>query len=178
MLEISEIDSDLFSLDAFPEIGKGLPEQFNYIVEIQKLVAQVFTELGRIATNSHSAVEDMKQKYLIGTVKVADLMTAQGRLGRNVALITFTVFCLRLGLQNPDDREITNVISQQMPHFCEMLTSGKSSQLETTRAQVMLELEKYKDKTASKQSDGNAKQDYLSLLQAFAELLKSASRAG
>jgi hypothetical protein len=151
--------------------------RFNYIVEIQKLVAQILTELGRISANDHESIEKMKNKFMDATLKHAGLQTDYGRVNRNMSIASFAVFSVRLFLPNIDDRELVQILSNQLPSLGGMYTSGLQSQMHKANAEGQLELEKYRTKTAAKQSDGNAKQDYLSLLQSVGENLKSASRA-
>ena len=153
-------------------------EKFNYIVEIQKLVAQILTELGRISENDHESIEKMKHKFLDATLKYAHLQNENGRVNRNMSIASFAVFSVRLFMPNMDDKELVQIISQQLPSLGGMYTSGIQSKMHEANAESQLELEKYRTRTASKQSDGNAKQDYMSLLQSVGENQKSASRPG
>jgi len=153
-------------------------ERFNYIVEIQKLVAQILTELGRISSHDHESIERMKNKFMDSTLKHAKLQTDYGRVNRNMSIASFAVICVRLFMPNADDKEIVQLLSGQLPTLGGMYTTGLKSQMDECSAESQLELEKYRTKTAAKQSDGNAKQDYMSLLQSVGENQKSASRAG
>src|SRR3990167_7481539 len=83
--------------------------KFNYIVELQKLVAQILVEMGRISSNDHETIEQMKRRFFTSTFQSADIQTEQGRLQRNMGLLVFAVFCARLGLPNADDKAITEV---------------------------------------------------------------------
>ena len=153
-------------------------ERFNYIVEIQKLVAQILTELGRISAHDHESIEKMKNKFMDASIKNANLQTDLGKANKYIGIASFALMSVRLFLPNADDKEIINIISNQAPNLAGMYTSGIQSRMQETSAESQLELEKYRTKTAAKQSDGNAKQDVFALLQAVAENQKSASRAG
>jgi len=157
---------------------KGPEERFNYIVEIQKLVAQILTELGRISANDHESIEKMKHKFMDASLKNAHLQGELGKANRNIGIAAFGVMCIRLFMPNSDDKEIVQIISQQSANLGSMYTSGYQSEMNKASAESQLEIEKYRTKTAAKQSDGNAKQDYLSLLQSVGENQKSASRSG
>lgn len=165
-----EIETDLKN--------KKPEERFNYIVEIQKLVAQILAELGRISAHDHESIEKMKNKFMDASIKNANLQTDLGKANKYIGIASFALMSVRLFLPNADDKEIINIISNQAPNLAGMYTSGIQSRMQETSAESQLELEKYRTKTAAKQSDGNAKQDVLALLQAVAENQKSASRAG
>lgn len=151
--------------------------QFNYIIELQKLVAQILNELGRISANDHESLEKMKNKYMDASLRNADLQTQLAKANMNISFVSFAVNCTRLFLPNADDKEIVQLISNQSNNLAGMYTAGIQSQMSESSAESQLELEKYRTKTAAKQSDGNAKQDYMSLLQSVGENQKSASRA-
>ncbi|MBM3184566.1 MAG: hypothetical protein FJZ64_04610 [Chlamydiae bacterium] len=150
---------------------------FNYIIEIQKLVAQIFQKLGDISANDHQALEKMKQRFMNATLTSANLQSDYGRTGRNIGIAAFAIFIVRLGLPNSDDREIMRVISDQVPNVGSMFQMSIQAKRQQADGEASLELEKYRSKTASRQSEGNAKQDCIALLQAVAENQKSASRS-
>lgn len=158
-------------------INAGSEKSFNYIIELQKLVAQILTELGRISANDHESIERMKNKFMNASLTNAMLQTDFGRVNRNIGIAAFAITCARLVMPNVDDREILNIVSQQAPNLGGMYTSCLQSEMQKVGAESQLELEKYRTKTAAKQSDGSAKQDFIGLLQAVGENLKSASRA-
>jgi len=174
---ISEVGFNTSDLDSPNGAKSEEVKQFNYITEMQKLVGQIFSQLSRISANDHETIERMKEKYMNATLKSAHLQIDSGRVGRNIGVITFTVFCLRLGFPNGEDKEIVGVISQQIPNLGGMYTSGLQSQMNEKNAEATLEMEKYRTKTQAKVSEGNAKQDYVALLQSVGENQKSASRA-
>ena len=142
-MSVDVITPNSMDAEATAPISQISPEQeevvFNYIIEIQRLVAQIFAELSRISSNDHHAMEKMKQKFMNATLTSAQLQSDYGRIGRNIGVAAFK-------RQEAD---------------------GEAS----------LELEKYRSKTAARQSEGNAKQDCTALLQSVAENQKSASRA-
>ena len=151
---------------------------FNYVIEMQKLCAQIFNELGRISANDHEAIERMKNKFMNASLTNASLQSDYGRVNRNIGIASFAVISARLFMPNVDDREILNIISQQAPNLGGMYTSGLQSEMQKTSAESQLELEKYRTKTAAKQSDGSVKQDIMGLLQGVLQNQVSASRAG
>ncbi len=152
--------------------------QFNYIVELQKLVAQILNELGRISANDHEALEKMKNKYMDASLRNADLQTQLAKANLNISFVSFAVNCTRLFLPNADDKEIVQLISNQSNNLAGMYTAGIQSQMSESSAVSQIKLEEFRMKQSAKQADGNAKQDYLSLLQSVGENQKSASRAG
>ena len=158
--------------------NKDDKHRFNYIVEIQKLVAQILTELGRISANDHESIERMKHKYMEASLKNAALQGELGKANRNIGFVAFGVMCARLFMPNADDQAIIGILSNQTEHLAGLYTAGYQSEMQKTSAESQLELEKYRTKTASKQSDGSTRQDYMSLLQAVGENQRSASRAG
>lgn len=161
------------------DFRKENPEiSFNYILEVQKLVAQILTELGRISANDHETIEKMKHKFMTATLKHSQLQTDYGRVNRNLGIASFAIISARLFMPNADDKEIVQLLSQQIPSFGGMYTTGLQSQIGEVSAESQLELEKYRTKAAAKQSDGNTKQDMMSLLQSVGENQKSASRSG
>ena len=173
----SEIGLNTSDIGYFETPAFEKETQFNYITEMQKLVAQLLIQNGRIASNDHQSIEKMKQKYLTASIDSAKLQSDYGRIGRNIGLVTFAVFCSRLGFPNTDDKEILQVISQQTQNLGGMWTSGVQSQIQQKTATATLELAKYQSKTAKVQSEGSAKQEYTALLQSLAENLKSASQS-
>jgi len=173
------VNRKTIQIDVSPDLKNKSPEErFNYIVEIQKLVAQILTELGRISANDHESIEKMKHKFMDASLKNARLQGELGKVNRNIGIAAFGVMCIRLFMPNPDDKEIIQIISQQSTNLGSMYTSGYQAQMNEASAESQLELEKYRTKTAAKQSDGNAKQEYLSLLQSVGQNQTSASRAG
>jgi hypothetical protein len=120
----------------------------------------------------------MKNKFMIASLKSATLQVELGKANRNIGIASFAIICARLFMPNADDKEIIQLISNQAGNLGGMYTSSLQSQMGETSAESQLELEKYRTKTASNQSNGNTKQDYLSLLQSVGENQKSASRAG
>ena len=173
------VNTKTVHLEVIADRKNETPEsRFNYITEIQKLVAQILTELGRISAHDHESIEKMKNKFMNASLKNANLQSDLGIVNRNIGIASFAVICARVFMPNVDDKEIVSLISNQTANLGGMYTAGLQSQMSETSAESQLELEKYRTKTAAKQSDGNAKQDYLSLLQSVGENQKSASRAG
>jgi hypothetical protein len=152
--------------------------QFNYIVELQKLVAQILTELGRISANDHESLEKMKSKYMDASLRNADLQTQLAKANMNISFVSFAVNCTRLFLPNADDKEIVQLISNQSNNLAGMYTAGIQSQMSESSAESQLELEKYRTKTASKQSSDGNKQDCMELLRAAGANQTNASRPG
>ncbi len=155
-----------------------LPENFNYVIEIQKLVAQILIEQGRMSSNDHDSIEKMKKKYMAATLKYADLQGNFGTANLLSSLGAFALSSTRLFMLNADDREIAKVLAENVPSLFGMYTSGIQAEMHKANAESQLKMEEYRTKTAAKQSDGNAKQDYLSLLHSVLENMKRASQAG
>ncbi len=174
---LSEVSLNASDVNFFEKQILEKETQFNYIVEMQKLVAELLIQIGRIASNDHQSIEKMKQKYLTASIDSAQLQTDYGRMGRNIGLVTFAVFCSRLGFPNTDDKEILQVISQQTQNLGGMWTSGVQTQIQQKTATATLELAKFQSKTAKVQSEGSAKQELTALLQSLGDNLKSASQS-
>lgn len=170
------VNTRTVQLDIKADMKDKTPEErFNYIVEIQKLIRQILTDLGRISTSDHDSLEKMKHRYLNESLKNAGLQTEYGKVNRNISIAAFAIMSVRLFMPNVDDKEILNIISTQAPSLGGMYTAGIQSQMHASNAESQLELEKLRSKTADKQTEGN-KQDYLSLLQSVAQNLVSASQ--
>jgi len=165
-------------LDTKPVTEEETEKRFNYIVEIQKLVAQILTELGKISSSDHESIERMKNKFMDSSLRYAHLQSDYGRVNRNMSIASFAVFSVRLFMPNADDQQITELLSKEFSSLGGMFSTGIKCKMDLASAESQLEMEKYRTKTAQKTSDGNAKQDYLSLLQSVGENLKSASRSG
>ncbi|MBI5272843.1 MAG: hypothetical protein HY861_02535 [Chlamydiia bacterium] len=149
---------------------------FNYIIDLQKLVAQIFLQLQRVSVNDSQSIEKMKRSYFNATLKSADLQKDYGRKNLWIGTGSFALSFAMFGFPNAEDRGFLKMAADQTPHFFGLATAGIQSRKDIETATATLEIEMYRSKTNEKSSEGSTKQDFLALLQALAESLKSASR--
>ncbi|HSX37871.1 MAG TPA: hypothetical protein VLE95_03475 [Chlamydiales bacterium] len=178
MSAVTALDLDTNTLySGMDVINQENIQPFNYIFEIQKLVAQLLTAFGKISANDQSAIKTMKDRFTHANLQSTDLQRDYGKVNRNIHLASIALLACGLFFPNADDKQLISLTSTHLPQLGGMSTAMLQAKMSEKTAESQLALEQYRDKTA-KQSGGNAKQEVLSLLQSANEGLKNASRAG
>lgn len=150
----------------------------NLIVELQKLIAQVFAQLARISESDSAKTEAMQKKYLALTKESADLMRKTGNAGPLISGVSCVIIMAsHYGLKE-DGQKLGKFVADQVPQIASMFTSNYQAIIKQKDNAASLELQKYIDKIGKNQSDGNKRQDYIKLLEAALESQKRASQAG
>lgn len=177
-MSIPEIDADIigFNPSSFPTESIE-PKQFHYIIEVQKLVAQILAQLSRANQTDHQQIEKMKRSYEQLISKAGDEQRSSAQYALYSALTACATSFLQFGMPNQNDQQFLNVLSKDLiPQFGGMITTPHQVKGQMSREEAMLKLEEYRNKTAARQSEGNSKQDFLAVLNAAEELKRAASR--
>jgi DNA-binding PucR family transcriptional regulator len=174
VIEESSADAALETIKA-PVISCKVSK--NIIIEIQKLIAEVFAELARLSESDSRKTEEMKAKYQQLIEESADLMKRNGNAGPIVSFIGIAILVGTLGGATEQVRELGKFVSGQTPQIAGMLTTRWQAMSKLKGDQASLTLQECIEKIQNKQSDSNKKQDWLKILEAFLDAQKRASQS-
>lgn len=156
---------------------KCIEPQESFLRTLAKTVAQIYTMFSEIAQNDRAEIVRLECNYKIHSFQSADLMRSLGKIGFASACLSMIVFAASMGMSNVNNQKFVQLASEKVPMLTKMFESQREGTIKSQDAISQLEYAQMQDKHNKAQSEGNAKEQFASVLQAEIQRLRSAATA-
>lgn len=177
-MSIEGVDAISFNETTMQSLPIEEEKPFHYQTEFLKLVAMILEQGARTGQNDQKRIRELKHHY----EKCTDIAVMQQTNASLYNLYGGVVACalsfFQFGMPNELDQRYLNLLSQQAaPNLASMFSTPAQATMQSSREKGQLKLEEYRNVTASKQSEGSTKQDYLQIIHTMQQAKKEASQA-
>lgn len=150
----------------------------NLMIELQKLISQIFMQSSRIAENNSKRTETTKKDFQKFTLENAKWIRTGGNSGPLTAGLSLG-FLGASFFQTPDSnqRKLYEFLSSQTPQAASLFTSRYRAYAETASHTASLKLQEYTSSSNNKQFDSELRQACLQILKEAQETETKAAAA-